>query len=66
MPGDGSDTFKSVYRGAASLAGGCFAGIRNPHSHEGGLSELPEHEALEQLAVISVLARWVDSATVER
>ncbi|GGR21250.1 TIGR02391 family protein [Streptomyces roseolus] len=66
MPDDGSDTFKSVHRGAASFAEGCFAGIRNPNSHEDGLSELPEHEALEQLAAISVLARWVDSATVER
>ncbi|MCM1951320.1 TIGR02391 family protein [Streptomyces sp. G2] len=66
MPDDGSDTFKSVHRGAAAFAEGCFAAIRNPNSHEDGLPELPEHEALEQLAAISVLARWVDSATVER
>ncbi|MEU8618591.1 TIGR02391 family protein [Streptomyces sp. NPDC048623] len=66
MPDDGSDTFQSIHRGAAAFAEGCFAGIRNPNSHEDGLPELPEHEALEQLAAISVLARWVDSATVER
>ncbi|CAO0832406.1 hypothetical protein SMICM17S_03285 [Streptomyces microflavus] len=41
-----------------SFAEGCFAGIRNPNSHEDGLP-LPEHEALEQLAAFSVLARWV-------
>lgn len=44
---------------------GCFAGIRNPNSHEADLPELPEHEALEQLAAFSVLAPWVDAATVE-
>ncbi|MFD0367779.1 TIGR02391 family protein [Streptomyces sp. NPDC127114] len=66
MTNDGSDTFRSVHRGAATFAEGCFAGIRNPNSHEDGLPELPEHEALEQLAAFSVLARWVDGATVAR
>ncbi|WP_353946483.1 TIGR02391 family protein [Streptomyces sp. HUAS MG91] len=61
---DGSDTFRSVQRGAAAFAEGCFAGIRNPNSHEDGLPELPENEALEQLAAFSVLARWVDAATL--
>ncbi|MZD10417.1 restriction endonuclease [Streptomyces sp. SID5785] len=61
---DGSDTFRSVHRGAAAFAEGCFAGIRNPNSHEDGLPELPENEALEQLAAFSVLARWVDAATL--
>lgn len=62
---DNSDTFRSVHRGAMSFAEGCFAGIRNPNSHEDGLPELPEHEALEQLAAFSVLARWVDRAAVD-
>ncbi|MFI8767403.1 TIGR02391 family protein [Streptomyces sp. NPDC053792] len=66
MADDGSDTFRSVHRGAAAFAEGCFAGIRHPNSHEAGLPELPEHEALEQLASFSVLARWVDQASVER
>ncbi|MGV9937870.1 TIGR02391 family protein [Streptomyces olivaceoviridis] len=44
------------------LRRGLHAGIRNPNSHEDGLPELPEHEALEQLAAFSVLARWVDTA----
>ncbi|MEU7242847.1 TIGR02391 family protein [Streptomyces sparsogenes] len=65
MASDGSDTFRSLHRGAMSFAEGCYAGIRNPSSHEDGLPELPEHQALERLAAFSVLARWVDSATVE-
>lgn len=65
MKDDGSDTYKSVQRGAMSLAEGVFAGIRNPLSHEAD-QELSEQEALEYLASLSVLARWVDAATVER
>ncbi|QLH27362.1 restriction endonuclease [Streptomyces sp. Rer75] len=64
MAEDNSDTFKSVHRGAMAFAEGCYAGIRNPNSHEDGLPELPEHEALEQLAAFSVLARWVAGATL--
>ncbi|WP_328361674.1 TIGR02391 family protein [Streptomyces sp. NBC_00445] len=64
MIDDGSDTFRSLQRGAATFAEGCYAGIRNPNSHEDGLPELPQHEALEQLAAFSVLARWVDTATL--
>jgi hypothetical protein len=48
----------------AALAEGCFAAIRNPASHD-ALDELPEQEALEQLAALSVLARLVDSSTVQ-
>ncbi len=65
MDDDGGDTFRSVHRGAMAFAEGCYAGIRNPNSHEDGLPELPEHEALEQLAAFSVLARWVDTASLE-
>lgn len=65
MTDDGSDTFHSIQCGAAAFAEGCYAGIRNPNSHEDGLPELPEHEALEQLAAFSVLARWVDTAALE-
>ncbi|MFD5106328.1 TIGR02391 family protein [Streptomyces cinereoruber] len=64
MEDDGGDTFRSIHRGAMAFAEGCYAGIRNPNSHEDGLPELPEHEALEQLAALSVLARWVDNAEV--
>ncbi|WNI12104.1 TIGR02391 family protein [Corynebacterium sp. Z-1] len=64
MNPDDSDTYKSVQRGAMAFAEGIFAGIRNPLSHEAG-QELTELEALEYLAALSVLARWVDESTVE-
>ncbi|SHV09018.1 TIGR02391 family protein [Mycobacteroides abscessus subsp. abscessus] len=64
MKDDGSDTYKSVQRGAMALAEGVFAGIRNPLSHEAD-QELSEQEALEYLAALSVLARWVDASAVE-
>lgn len=64
MKDDSSDTYKSVQRGAMSLAEGIFAGIRNPLSHEVD-QELSEQEALEYLAALSVLARWVDLSDVE-
>ena len=65
MPDDGSDTYKSVQRGAMALAEGIYAGIRNPLSHEAG-HDLDEQVALEYLAALSVLARWVDESTVEQ
>lgn len=64
MKDDGSDTYKSVQRGAMSFAEGVFAGIRNPLSHEVD-QELSEQEALEYLAALSVLARWVEQSDVE-
>lgn len=64
MKDDGSDTYKSVQRGAMAFAEGVFAGIRNPLSHEAD-QELSEQEALEYLAALSVLARWVDGSSVE-
>lgn len=64
MKDDGSDTYKSVQRGATALAEGILAGIRNPLAHEVD-QELAEQEALEYLAALSVLARWVDTAEVE-
>jgi hypothetical protein len=60
IPDDGSKTFENVHRGARALAEGLYAAIRNPIGHTPG--ELPEAEALEQLAAFSVLARWVDRA----
>lgn len=63
MDNDGSDTFKSVHRGAMALAEGLYAAIRNPIAHT-VRNEIDEHEALEQLAAFSILARWVDNAEV--
>jgi hypothetical protein len=60
---DGGRTAVSIRRGIANLAEGLYAAIRNPASHD-PLDELEEHIALEQLAVVSVLARFVDDSTV--
>lgn len=65
MPPEDSDTYRSVQRGAMAFAEGVFAGIRNPLSHEAD-QEMSEQVALEHLAALSVLARWVDESTVER
>lgn len=62
---DGRKTALSIRRGIMAFAEGCFAAIRNPTSHD-VQDEVPEHEALEQLATFSVLARWVDRATISR
>lgn len=64
MPPEDSDTYRSVQRGAMAFAEGVFAGIRNPLSHETD-QELTEQVALEYLAALSVLARWVDESVVE-
>lgn len=61
---DGSDTYKSMQRGAMALAEGLFAGIRNPLAHADP-QDLDEQVALEYLAALSVLARWVDESAVE-
>lgn len=61
-PGDDNGrSAKSLRRGIRSYAEGCYAALRNPAAHEVQV-ELPEDEALEQLAAFSVLARWVDRA----
>ena len=64
MKDDGSDTYKSVQCGVMTFAEEVFAGIRNPLSHEVD-QELSEQEALEYLAALSVLARWVDQSDGE-
>jgi hypothetical protein len=64
MKDDGSDTYKSMQRGAWSLAEGIYAGIRNPFNHEDP-KDIDEQTGLEYLAALSVLARWVDDAEVD-
>jgi hypothetical protein len=61
---DGGKTAIAVRRGIRMFAEGCYAAIRNPTSHD-ELGEMPEQEALEQLACFSVLARWVDRAILQ-
>lgn len=63
---DGSKTHESLHRGARAFAEGLYAAIRNPGMHTpeqrgGGQEQL----ALEHLAAFSLLARWVDQASVE-
>lgn len=52
----------SRQRGLHLLAQGAFAGIRNLVSHE--VVDLTESEALEQMAVLSIVARWVDETEI--
>lgn len=45
---------------------GCFAAIRNPVGHlPNDQFELPEQDALERLAALSLLARWIDDSSLE-
>lgn len=59
------ETFKSIHGGAGALAQGLFMAVRNPANHEDDTIEVQEHIALEQLAAFSVLARFIDEASVE-
>ena len=52
----------SAHEGAMHFGMGCAQGIRNLQTH--GTDELDEQEALEYLASLSVLARWVDTTDV--
>jgi hypothetical protein len=56
--------WRSRQDGLHLLAQGAFAGIRNPAAHEE--IEWSEQEALEHLAVLSVVARWADEAQIVR
>lgn len=63
-PGDPDDqTVKSRQRGALQYAVGCYFSIRNPAAHESG--EWDQQIALEHLAALSVLARWIDDWTLD-
>lgn len=61
---DGRNIFKTVQLGARTFAKGVFVGIRNPLAYEVE-QETPERQALEYLAGLSVLARWVDESKLE-
>lgn len=63
LAGDRSDrSWQSRQQGLHLLAQGAFAGIRNVAAHEE--EEWTEQQALEHLAVLSVIARWTDEAGV--
>jgi hypothetical protein len=55
-------TVKSRQRSVQQYALGCYAAIRNPASHEH--REWGHQVAIEYLAALSVLARWIDDWTV--
>jgi uncharacterized protein (TIGR02391 family) len=65
FPGDrNARTWQSRQRGARSLAQGCYGGIRNIVAHEPA-PDWPQQLALEYLACLSVLARWISEAEIE-
>jgi hypothetical protein len=52
--------------GAIEFGSGCFRAIRNPVGHlPNDEIEMKEQEALERLAALSLLARFIDDADVE-
>ena len=64
LPGDPKDSkWTSRQEGLHHLSSGAYAGIRNvaAHSHDPGWSE---QEAVEYLAVLSIVARWADETEV--
>jgi uncharacterized protein (TIGR02391 family) len=64
-PGDhASPTVQSRQRGALQYATGCFSAIRNPATHEQG--EWDQETALECLAALSLLARWIDDWAIDK
>ena len=56
------DDWTSAHEGAMHFGMGCAQGIRNPQAHPS--EDITEQAALEQLAALSVLARWVDECEV--
>ncbi|WP_159623680.1 TIGR02391 family protein [Ruania rhizosphaerae] len=59
------DLFKDMHRGPANFGQGLFAAVRNPLNHVTADDHLiGEAEALEALASLSLLARWIDQAEV--
>lgn len=59
-------TRESMRQGAMDFGAGCFAAIRNPVGHlPNDQVELDEQSALERLAALSLLARWIDEASVD-
>lgn len=59
-----SKSWKSAQEGLHLLAQGAFAGLRNPAAHTS--DQWTEHEALEALAVLSIVARWAEGTKLVR
>lgn len=58
-------TWRARQEAAKYLAAGAFLALRNVAAHEDEVT-WTEQEALEHLATLSVLARWIEQCTVER
>jgi hypothetical protein len=58
-----SDRWKGAHVGASNFGRGCVGGLRNWAAHT--LGEGDEQVALEYLAALSVLARWIETAVVQ-
>ncbi|MFF3941672.1 TIGR02391 family protein [Streptomyces phaeofaciens] len=58
-------TWRARQEGAKYLAAGAFLALRNVAAHEDEVT-WAEQEALEHLATLSVLARWIEQCAVER
>jgi hypothetical protein len=59
-------TARSMQAGVLQFGTGCFKAIRNPIGHlPNDEVELDEQSALERLAALSLLARWIDEASLE-
>ncbi|MET8134115.1 TIGR02391 family protein [Streptomyces sp. NPDC005251] len=58
-------TWRARQEGAKYLAAGAFLALRNVAAHEDEVT-WTEQEALEHLATLSVLARWIEQCAVER
>jgi Protein of unknown function (Hypoth_ymh) len=56
------DTWTNAHLGAMHFGTGCMMGIRNLVAHSP--DEIDPQIALEQLAALSVLARWIDATIV--
>jgi Protein of unknown function (Hypoth_ymh) len=61
---EGTEAWTSAHEGALNFGLGCVQRIRNLATHE--LDQPVEQEAIEELAALSTLARWIDTATVVR
>jgi hypothetical protein len=61
---DNDKTVRSMRVGILNFSQGAFSAIRNPATHS--TEDLPRQVALEQLATLSTLARWVDGCELAK
>lgn len=58
----GSESWTNAHEGAMAFGRGCMMRIRNLYNHG---HEPSDQEALEALASLSLLARWIDESEVD-